>query len=197
MKPFNERFEEYKSSVSGLSSLSEESFLYWQKNYLDKKSTLEISDLLIGKIYSFDYNDRIEKNKKFINKRPVVFFTGFFTSEDKVVFGGLDLILIPPQFRLAFFIRISSVYESQIQTNIERVERGNFLDQIQLKCDYPIIDNIMRGIPWKNSYRAWDIQKIKDVKEITYEDWTRIVYLQTRSIEGTPIEEIYKKNSVI
>ena len=196
MKPFQERFEEYQFSVSGLSSLADDSFLHWQKNYLDEKSTLQVSDFLPGKIYSIDYNDRLEKNKKFINKRPVIFFMGFFNYEDKMVFGGLDLILIPPQYRLAFFIRISSVYESQISTNIERLKKGDALDQVQLKCDYTTLDLIMKGIPWKNSYRAWDLQKIKDAKEITYEDWTRIVYLHTRSIEGTPIEEIYKKNSL-
>jgi hypothetical protein len=55
----------------------------------------------------------------------------------------------------------------------------------------------MNGIPFKNAYRSWDIKKIRDVKEIPYKDWTRIVYLYTRSIEGTPVEEIYKKNSQI
>ena len=134
MKPFQERFEEYQFSVSGLSSLADDSFLHWQKNYLDEKSTLQVSDFLPGKIYSIDYNDRLEKNKKFINKRPVIFFMGFFNYEDKMVFGGLDLILIPPQYRLAFFIRISSVYESQISTNIERLKKGDALDQVQLKC---------------------------------------------------------------
>jgi hypothetical protein len=196
MKSFQERFEEYQLSVSGLSSLSDASFLFWRENYLDKKSTLQISDFLVGKIYSFDYNDKLDKSKKFVNRRPLLFFMGFFNSQDKLVFSGLDLVLIPPQYRLAFFSRISSVYESQISTNVQRIEKGDVLEQVQLKCDYPTMDLIMKGIPWKNSYRAWDLQKIRDAKEITYEDWTRIVYLHTRAIEGTPIEEIYKKNSL-
>jgi hypothetical protein len=67
--------------------------------------------------------------------------------------------------------------------------------QIQLKTDYEILDTIFKGIPFKNAYRYWDLKKVRDVMEITYEEWTRIVYLHTRSIEGTQIEEIYKKNT--
>ena len=55
----------------------------------------------------------------------------------------------------------------------------------------------MKGIPYKNTYRVWDLKKVRDLVEIPYEDWTRIVYLHTRSIQGSPIEEIYTKNSKI
>lgn len=197
MKNFNERFEDYKLSISGLSSLSDEAFTHWQKNYVATQTPLKLTDFLAGKIYSIFYNDQMEKNKKFINRRPVIFFMGFFNQENKVFFSGIDLILIPPEYRLGFFIRISSVYESTINSNIEREEKGNLLDQSSIKCDYNTMEIIMKGIPWKNSYRAWDLQKIGDTKEITYSDWTRMIYLHTRSIEGTPIEEIYKKNSII
>jgi len=33
--------------------------------------------------------------------------------------------------------------------------------------------------------------------EIPFEDWTRIIYLDTRSIEGTQLNEIYNKNSKV
>ena len=49
--------------------------------------------------------------------------------------------------------------------------------------------------PFKNAYKIWNIKKIRDIKEIPIEDWTKIVYLYTRSIEGAQIEEIYNKNS--
>jgi hypothetical protein len=53
---------------------------------------------------------------------------------------------------------------------------------------------ILKGIIYKHAYKAWDLKKVRDVVEIPYADWTRIVYLDTRSIQGTPLNEIYKKN---
>lgn len=196
MKAFNIEFQEYKQSVSGLSSLSEDSFTYWVHNFVNKKEEFNPFNFLIGKIYSFEYMDKIDKNKKFINKRPVVFFTGFLDNT-KLTFSGIDLILMPPIFRIAFLTRIKSVFQSQIETNIKKIAEGGKLDQIQLKSDYNNLNLIMQGIPFKNPYRSWDIKKVRDIKEISYEDWTKIVYLHTRSIEGDSIEEIYNKNSKI
>lgn len=194
MKPFKNRFEEYKLSVSGLSSLAEDSFMNWFKNYVNQKDQFNPSNFLQGKIYSFEYNDVLSKDKKFINKRPVIFFTGFKSYEDKAVFYGIDLILLSPQFRIPFFTRINSVYENIIEKNQEKIERGEGRGQEQLKTDYETLDLILKGINYKHAYRAWDLKKVRDVIEIPYEDWTRIVYLDTRSIQGTPLNEIYKKN---
>lgn len=194
MKPFNQQFEDYKLELVGKGSLAEEAFLYWTKNFLNKPSPLNPRDLLTGKIYTFEYLDRLEKPKKFINKRPVIFFSGFETKGGNDLLRGIDLILVPPVIRLPLFNRITSVYESQIRKNTELQERGEIRDQIQLKTDFETLDLILNGIPFKNSYRSWDLKKVRDLREIPYQDWTKIVYLYTRSIEGTLIEEIYKKN---
>lgn len=194
MKEFKLRFQEYKDSIKGSNSLYEESFLYWLNNYVNQKNTLNPSNFLSGKIYSFEYIDILEK-KKFINKRPIVLFTEFFNTETRASFGGIDLILIPPIKRIFLLEVLQSVYQKQIEENIARLERGNILDQFPLKMDYKILDSILKDFKWKNAYRAWDLKKIRDIKEIPYEDWTKIVYLHTRSIEGIPIEEIYNKNS--
>lgn len=196
MKSFKERFDEYKLGVSGLSSLAEESFMFWFKHFVNQRQEpFNPYNFITGKIYSFEYLDKLEKPKKFINKRPVVFFTGFFSQEDRTKFTGIDLVLMPPVIRIPFLTRIQSVYEAQIDSNIKKIENGTTEGQIQLKTDYETLNNILTGIPFKNAYRVWDLKKIRDVKEIPYEDWTRIVYLHTRSIEGTQIEEIYKKNA--
>ena len=185
MRAFKQEFNEYKLSISGLSSMQEESFMFWFKNYVNQKSQFNPLNFLNGKIYSFEYNDRLEKGKQFINKRPVIFFTGYDNYEKKNLFNGMDIVLIPPIFRLAFFTRIQSVYGDIIEKNIEKEERGDGRDQSPLKTEYQIMDNILKGIPYKHSYRSWDLKKVKDVIEIPYKDWTRIVYLNTRSIEGT------------
>lgn len=194
MKSFNQQFEDYRLSVSGLSSLQEEAFLNWEKNFVNQRKEFNPREFLTGKVYSFEYNDKLEKGKSFINKRPVIFFTGYFNYENKAAFGGIDLILLPPQIRLPFFNRIMGVFENQIESNMEKIERGDEKSQSQLKTDYETLSVILKDIPFKNAYRAWDLKKVRDVIEIPYDNWTKIVYLHTRSIEGTQIEEIYKKN---
>lgn len=191
--PFKKRFEDYKLSVSGLSSLAEESFLFWVNNYNNPMSDFNPLNFLPGKVYSFEYNDVLDKGKGFINRRPVIFFTGYDNYEKKNLFNGIDLILIPPYFRLEFFTRIQSVYQDQIERNIKKEEIGEGRDQSPLKVDYQTLDIILKGVPYKHSYRSWDLKKVRGVKEIPLEDWTRIVYLNTRSIQGTQLDEIYNK----
>jgi len=197
IQPFRKKFEEYKFSVSGLTSLPEEAFMHWVKNYVNKNSQFNPLNFLQGKVYSFAYNDKLEDGKKFINKRPVIFFTGYDNYEKKNLFNGLDLILIPPVFRLSFFERVQSVFQDQLEKNIQRQERGEGRDQIPFKTDYQTMDIILKGIPYKHAYRSWDLKKVRDVVEIPFEDWTRIIYLDTRSIEGTQLNEIYNKNSKV
>ena len=194
MKPFKTQFEDYKLSVSGLSSLAEDSFMHWFKTFVNSKSQFNPSGFLPGKVYSFEYNDQLEKAKKYINKRPIVFFTGFKSYQDKSIFYGIDLILLSPQFRIPLFTRIQSVYQDIIEKNQEKIDKGDIKSQVPLKTDYETLDTILKGINYKHAYRAWDLKKVRDVVEIPYEDWTRIVYLDTRSIEGTQLNEIYKKN---
>ena len=194
MKPFKTQFEDYKLSVSGLSSLAEDSFMHWFKTFVNSKSQFNPLGFLPGKVYSFEYNDQLEKAKKYINKRPIVFFTGFKSYEDKTIFYGIDLILLSPQFRIPLFTRIQSVYQDIIEKNQEKIDKGDIKSQVPLKTDYETLDTILKGINYKHAYRAWDLKKVRDVVEIPYEDWTRIVYLDTRSIEGTQLNEIYKKN---
>lgn len=197
MEQFKKSFEDYKLSVSGLSSLTEASFIHWTKNYINQKDQFNPLNFLPGKVYSFEYNDKLEKGKSYINKRPVIFFTGYQNYENKNLFMGMDLILIPPVFRLAFFTRIQSVFQDQIEKNIKMSDNGEQRGQIPLKTDYQVLDTILRGIPFKHSYRSWDLKKVRDVIEIPFHDWTKIVYLDTRSIEGTQLNEIYNKNSQV
>lgn len=195
---FKELFDEYNNEIRlrGGGSLSEESFIHWTSNYVNQSSEVfNPYDFITGKIYSFEYKTDDRKNLKYTNSRPVVFMTGFPESVNKI-FSGVDIILIDPTTRLYFLDRIYSVYQNQIDENKKRFEEGIVKDQIPLKTDFETFNNIMKGIPFKNAFRAWDIRKIRDVYEIPFDDWTKIVYLHTRSIEGSQIEDIYKQNTI-
>jgi len=193
MKPFRQRFNDYKLTISGMSSLPEDSIKNWLDKYANKGQSFNPNYLLPGKIYAFEYKDELKDKKKFINKRPIVFFMGFNNLNNKTAFSGIDLILIPPQIRLLLLERIETVYRNTIEKNVKNILEES-KEQFPLKTDFETVNSILSGIPFKNAFRYWDISKIRDVKEISYEEWTKIVYLNTRSIEGTTIEEIYKKN---
>ena len=197
MKRFKEIFEEYREEIrkNGAGSLYDESFLYWVNNYVNQNgSVFNPYDFSSGKIYTFEYNTEIKKGKKYINKRPVVFLTEKYTSADKMLFSGVDLILIQPDIRLILLDQITSVYKDVIEENQKRYNEGEILDQIPLKTDFETFNSISNGIPFKGAYKAWDLKKVRDAYEIPFGDWAKIVYLHTRSIEGSPIDEIYKDN---
>ena len=71
MESFKKSFDEYKLEASGLNSLPEDSFMNWVKNYMNQDSQFNPLNFITGKVYSFEYNDKLEKGKSFINKRPV------------------------------------------------------------------------------------------------------------------------------
>jgi hypothetical protein len=191
MKTFNQYLGEYRDSLVGTgTSLQEASFLFWLKNFVNQPEPMNPAELITGKIYSFEYFDTLTKEKKFINKRPIVFFTENKKETTRDLIKGIDLILMPPGLRISLLEQIFSVYQEQIKRNMES---RNTRDQIPLKTDFSVINEIFYGMPFKNSFRSWDIKKIRDIKEISYENWAKIPYLLTRSIEGMPIEEIYKK----
>lgn len=193
---FKEIFDEYNKDIrsNGGGSLSDESFIYWSDNYVNQsRETFNPYDFITGKIYSFEYKTELTEGKKYTNSRPVVFLTGFPESVNKI-FSGIDIILIDPNTRMYLLDRIVSVYETQMEENIKRQENGISENQIPLKTDFETFDKVMAGIPFKNAYRAWDIRKIRDVYEIPFVDWTKIVYLHTRSIKGSQLEDIYKQN---
>lgn len=193
MIDFQKNFEEYHRENKSPAGMAEASFLEYKNKY-SIGSVFNPSQFLVGKIYTFYYDDYPKKYGEFINKRPIVFFLGPDKVSKTPAITGFDIILIPPIDRLNFFKRIFFCFESIIERNMRKIEDRNERGQEPLKFEYSNFESILSGIKYKGSYSRYKVEKIMNVHEITYDQWHKLVYLNTRSIEGTTIEEIYKKS---
>lgn len=190
MISFTEGFERYQIEMKSPAGMAEDSFFEYGKNYAGP-SQFDPSLFLIGKLYTFYYDGSPEKGK-FVNRRPLVFFLGRDKGNSKPTIEGLDVMLLPPLDRLNFFKRIFSSFGSIIERNIEKENAGE-KSQEQLKLDYSSLDSLMLGINYKGAFSKYSLEKMKNVHEIPYQKWHKMVYLNTRSIVGSSLEEIYKK----
>jgi hypothetical protein len=187
---FKKEFENYRIEMKSPAGMAENSFFEYGKKYT-VQSQFNPNLFLVGKLYTFFYDSIPEKNQ-FVNRRPLLFFLGRDKTSTKPTVEGLDIMLLPPLDRLNFMIRIFSSFGSIIERNMEKGKDG-INSQEQLNVDYKSIESLMVGINYKNSFYKFSLDKMKGVHEIPYSEWHKMVYLNTRSILGTTLEEIYKK----
>jgi hypothetical protein len=113
--------------------------------------------------------------------------------DNKLLIKGIDLMLLHPMHRLNFLIRLFIVYGKIIEENDILSSSGKSRSQMPLKINQGMARKLFDGINYKHAYSGFKLDKIQALKEIPTEDWVNIVYLNTKSIEGTSIEEIYNK----
>lgn len=169
--------------------LSEESFINYTNNYSVLKSSDSIRSLIQGKIYTFYYNSEVKAERGFINRRPVIFLDSREVTPSKSIIKGLDLILITPRDRINFFIRLHSIYGKIMDQN----DGKEAASQMPLRFDPQLLETLMGGIKYNHAYTGYKMDKIKGLKEIPRDEWKHLVYLNTKSIEGAAIDDIYNK----
>lgn len=169
--------------------LAEESFLNYSKNYAVLSNSESLRSLVQGKIYTFYYDSDIKADKGFVNRRPVVFFESKEITPSKSIIKGIDLILLSPRDRKNFFIRLHSIYGKIMDQNEKRDRSAH----MPLRFDPSVLETLMGGIKYNHAYTGYKMEKIKGLKEIEREEWRYLVYLNTKSIEGADLNDIYNK----
>jgi hypothetical protein len=169
--------------------LAEESFLNYTKNYSVLKSSDPLKSLIQGRIYAFYYDSELRAERGFINRRPIVFLESREVSPNKSIIKGIDLILLSPRDRTNFFIRLHAIYGKIMDQN----EKKDKSAQMPLKFDSAMLETLMGGIKYNHAYTGYKMEKIRGLKEIEREEWKYLVYLNTKSIEGADLNDIYNK----
>lgn len=169
--------------------LTEESFLHYTNNYSVLKKSESLKNLIQGKIFTFYYDSPKRKDQEFVNKRPVVFYEGSEISPQKSIIKGIDLILLTPRDRINFFIRLHTVFGKIMEQN----EKRDISSQMPLRFDSDVLETLMGGVKYNHAYRGYKLDKIKGLSEIPREEWKYLVYLDTKSLEGAVLNDIYNK----
>jgi hypothetical protein len=171
--------------------LSEESFLHYNKNYSVLKKSETLKNLIPGKVYTFYYDSMLKNENYYVNRRPVVFLESVEITPQKSIIKGFDLILLAPKSRSSFFTRLYTIFGKVMRQNSEK----EISSQMPLRFDKEILETLMGGIKYNHSYKGYKIEKIKGLVEIPEEEWKYIIYLDTKSLEGAVLNDIYNKYS--
>ena len=178
-------------NAGSLGIFSEKCFSHYNSVYANSTSSDSINNLITGKVFTFYYSDVLKEGSTYINRRPLVFLVSNPVDRKNGVLIGIDLMLLTPRDRLNFFIRVCHIYKTPINQNLERIKNGEPGSQIPFFLDKEIMKALFLGINYDHAYKGYKIEKIKRLKEIPPDDWKNIIYLNTKSIEGINIEQIY------
>lgn len=190
MIDFKKEYRDLLEQAGSPGKLADLSFLHYTKNYINAQTSDKINEVIAGKIYTFFYEGK-PKEGFYINHRPILFVQEKRIENNKQVISGVDLMLVPPRDRLNFFTRLWVVYGKIIDQNEKKKEVGMFKSQMPLVCNTELLETLFGGIKYKHSYKGYKLEKIKRFKEIPIEEWKHTVYLNTKSLEGATLEEIY------
>jgi hypothetical protein len=169
--------------------MTEESFLLYVNKYSVMKNSLSIKSLIQGNFYTFFYDSYPKKQGDYVNRRPVIFYHSIEVSVNKSIIKGIDILLLEPLDRKNFLLRINTLYSKIIDQN----EGKPLSSRMPLRFDQDILETLMGGIKYKHAYKAYRLEKIKGLIDIPREEWKYLVYLDTKSIVGTTLNDIYNK----
>ena len=188
---FKREIREAIEKAGSPGKLTEESFLNYSNNYAVLKKSESLKNLIQGKIYTFYYDSTLKDENKYINRRPLVFLEEIQIKQERSIIIGYDLILISPRDRINFFIRLETVFGKILDQN----EKKDVSSHMPLRFDKTLLETLMGGIRYNHSRKGYKMEKIKGLIEIPRNDWKYLVYLDTKSLQGANLNDIYNKYS--
>jgi len=190
---FKKIYEEALTEAGSIGNLSKKSFDNYGEKYAKVANSENTNKLIAGKLFTFYYNSKYKQENGFINRRPLLFIVSDKPIQGKRILRGIDLMLLPPMDRLRFIIRFTNIYQKPIEINQEKVENDIPNAQMPLLFTEELLETLFGGINYNHSYTGFRMESIQNLKEIPITDWHNMIYLNTKSIEGANIEEIYNK----
>lgn len=184
MITFAQKVLEYKNSFKAVPEVIKETDLFFDKNYFPgarpkKKFNLPF---IPGQIYSFAYKTptKVSKERKFVNRNPVVLCTDFFQNKDMgLIMKGIDLVTVPPDFRVKILERVYDNFLSDVVSGTP-ISLGD----IDLKT-------ILADTGYAKSLFGFKTSYFGDIFTVDIQDWCKIPYLSKSFIEGLNLQGIY------
>lgn len=145
-----------------------------------------------GKIYAFTYAtpDKPSPERPVIDRRPLFLSIGQVQAHNKVLEVGIDLNMIPPQARKFIFECMFKYFNSPISDNMKSLNEGKKSGK-SLNLSWMNANKVFKGTGWQTAFMACDRANIKNTKVVDYEDWTAMMFANTKSLEGLSLSEVY------
>ena len=190
---FKKIYREALEAAGSIGNLSLASFKNYGEKYAKPGELSSIKDIRSGKIFTFFYNSKLKRDPGFINRRPLLLIVSQESVSGKGIINGIDLMLLTPMDRLNFIIRFITIYEKSIDLNQKKIEQNIPTAQISLAFNEELLETLFSGINYKHAYTGFKLSNVQNFKEIPMDDWQNTIYLNTKSVEGMNIEDIYNK----
>jgi hypothetical protein len=181
---YSEKVLEYKDSFENLSqAVKSVDLLFDSKYYPNSKGNSTFKPpFLPGQIYSFSYKttSKLSDERKFINRNPVVLCTDSFDNKDGLILKGIDLITVPPNFRLEILKRIYDQFINELTSG-----------RTPLPLNDKNLSSFLSGTGYQQSVFGFKTSFFGDVYTVSIEDWPKLPYLSKSFIEGMNLQGIY------
>lgn len=192
MKNFEELIKEYSSEYKTQQERIKKSNDFFSKNYLNNSKYSSFSlPFVPGMIYSFEYKTptTISEKRKFINRNPILLFLNYTKSEKgENIIHGMDLSTIPYEIREIILSRIWDSFKIEISKDTESQK---------IKSPLPLsssnLENILAKTGYRKSIFGFKYGYFSNIKEIKFQDWVRIPFLELNTFDGLSSFEIYKE----
>jgi|688.fasta_scaffold34545_3 hypothetical protein len=192
---FKDLVLEYRDKIGTNKNIFRETDEYFLKEYFknDKKFLPQPISIIPGKIYYFNYStdSKITKERKFIDRFPVILCTDFFETGGFKIMKGIDLVTTPMKYRMEIISRIFDSFEQTIKDNGISESEGGIASPLNLKDSE--LNKILGDTGYKSSLFGFKTSFIKNAGSIIYKDWSKLPYLTVNLVEGLNISGIYSE----
>ena len=159
----------------------------WINNSKDGvRSIQNISQILPGKFYKFNYNPVTKKELDFYDKTPFIFAIDII-KDSNIRIVGFNLNYVDLETKIEFVSSLYSIYNTFINNMIKKYPNDAIL-QHRLNFAY---SEIKGNLP-DNKIRTYFVNKMNNVKTISYENFYKIPYILDYNIVGTQYTKIIK-----
>jgi hypothetical protein len=197
-KKISEQWKDYLKNSGSMDAAMKASFSLYKNKYTGTprenapKEKHEAKLFFPGRIYTFQYMtpEMPSKDRPFIDRKPVILSLGQIPKNGKIFEVGIDFNLVPHKFRIFILDKFYNMYKSSLQQNNNLVNSGK-RSSVRYKIDYLVAKKIFDGTGWHLAFQTFDMQKMKEVKLIDYEDYVKMISLDTKGIQGAPIGKIF------
>lgn len=165
------------------------------KNLPEKYMEMRMRAFHPAKFYYYKY-DPITKDKlAFYDREPLMFSMGQkFTKEGKMLELGINFHFIPERMRRLILDMTFDYFQSDIQYNYKLITEGKVSSQrvIDFMSRYDVFKKYLIETGWMFAIRSYYPKQMKTPpKIVSYEDWHKIITLDSQMIVGAAPKQIY------
>jgi hypothetical protein len=193
---YQESVLEYKKEFNSIAEVVKNTDdIFSQKYFSGGSSEKTFSPPFIpGEIYSFPYptDSQVTEKRKFIDRNPVVLCTDSHqTNENGVILMGIDLIVVPPEYRIKILGKVYDNFSTMIEKNQNHYVKGGAITPLPLTNVN--LKKMLTGTGYESALFGFKTNYIREIHILDLEDWYKIPYLRKSQVEGLDIAGIYKE----